>query len=316
MPKILELEPRYGLVAIVDALGTRRIWSRRNSAETIRKRVELRDYIEKVFVSFQAATRTSRGKSSKPVPKVRVEQRAQFVSDSIVITIIPEPGVDAVVLFSAVSDLLTALILQGIRDGVLLRGALACGMIYAGRSFVLGPVVDEAAEWSTLGDWAGIFLTPSAEEQFNRTVGECGGVPPFGYVRWPVPLREGSGSAHSLGELWAIGWPWYAYSLRSTVDLLFLEAPTSLAVERKRRHTMEFFDYLWSGKVSVQHPFLAKGTHPNFLSTSPELQKLFDETHKLRGAPAPEKRPGSNGSESRPHPGRTAREPRNRSPNR
>ncbi|HKM53010.1 MAG TPA: hypothetical protein VJY33_06325, partial [Isosphaeraceae bacterium] len=60
MPKILELEPRYGLVAIVDALGTRRIWSRRNSAETIRKRVELRDYIEKVFVSFQAATRTSR----------------------------------------------------------------------------------------------------------------------------------------------------------------------------------------------------------------------------------------------------------------
>jgi hypothetical protein len=275
--KAPELKARYGMVIVLDALGTRALWAADEKEGLLGHRVALRDFIRKKVTDFEVPTHCTRPDSAKPFKMVTVETRVQFISDTLIVSFNPKSTVAACLLFSYAFDLVTGIILEGIRHHTLFRGAISVGHIYTGEDFLMGKAVDEAAEWHELADWAGVMLTPMAGEQMDRIVRAAPGVPPFGYLRWEVPASRSRGvAAGPLGDAWVVAWPWYAKALRRELELLFLEPPVSPSVNLKFQNTMKFFDYLWSGRASMNHHFIEPGSYTDrFLSESDAPKELF-----------------------------------------
>jgi hypothetical protein len=127
-------------------------------------------------------------------------------------------------------------------NGFLLRGAVSFGEYYQGQGgrILVGPAVDEAAEWHEQVDWAGIVLTPSAGRTFIPDA-----IPNFQsrssglFLDYPVPMKSGGSSS-----LWAFNWPQTNRdSILAMVDRHFMRPPVTPAVARKRQNTLDFFQY-------------------------------------------------------------------------
>ena len=49
-----------------------------------------------------------------------------------------------------------------IKEGIYLRGVISFGEFYISNSIIIGPAVEEAAEWYEKSEWFGVYTTPSA----------------------------------------------------------------------------------------------------------------------------------------------------------
>jgi hypothetical protein len=288
-PRSPELEPRYGMVIVLDALGTQALWGAEGKERLLAHRINLRDFIRDKVTDFQIPTECGPQSSGAPYEMVTVETKVQFISDTVVISFVPHGTVVSCLLFSHAFDLATGLMVQGVKDETLFRGAISAGFIHVGKDFLMGRAVDEAAEWSTLADWAGVMLTPMAGYHMDSLVHESPGVPPLGYVRWEVPASRSRGADSShLGEAWAIAWPWYAKAERRKLEALFLQSPVAPDVYRKFQNTMKFFDYLWSGSAPMDHHFMYEGSYvQKFLLETEGPNELLDAWAKNRAALGP-----------------------------
>ena len=52
--------------------------------------------------------------------------------------------------------------INGILKGVYLRGVISIGKFYQSQNLIIGPAVDEAAEWYTNIEWIGVSAAPTA----------------------------------------------------------------------------------------------------------------------------------------------------------
>jgi len=60
------------------------------------------------------------------------------------------------------SRLIAPMIINGILKGVYLRGVISIGKFYQSQNLIIGPAVDEAAEWYTNIEWIGVSAAPTA----------------------------------------------------------------------------------------------------------------------------------------------------------
>ena len=87
---------------------------------------------------------------------------------------------------------------------ILFRGSISIGEYYYSSEMVLGPAIDDAAEWHAFADWAGISLTPGAsfgcdlllekkwtEEKLHRFL-----------IPHEIPFNDGKKRLH-----YAVNWP-------------------------------------------------------------------------------------------------------------
>lgn len=136
--------PSYGIVIILDALGTKGIWKSRNPGYFLKTW----DYILKRSNAFVE----SEG-------KFKTKFTVKSFSDTIIISGEED---DIIILLLESGRLLKALIAVGLHMDFYLRGCFSVGKFYSSENILIGPAVDEAAIYFEQGNWIGVFAAPSA----------------------------------------------------------------------------------------------------------------------------------------------------------
>ncbi len=134
------IQERKGFIAFVDALGTKGIWTRKDPKTVIQDWVDL-------VTHFEEEARGS-------------HVQAWAFSDTIIATLESDDLDSSKAPIPVIVELLAKLFTDALESGFLLRGAISRGLFYRERPMIIGPAVDDAAEWYEAAEWMGIMLTP------------------------------------------------------------------------------------------------------------------------------------------------------------
>jgi hypothetical protein len=227
-----------GVVVFLDALGVKGIWARAepesviNSWEEVLKRLN---------------------ESIKKSPKVgSIGNKTEFLdyniaafSDTVIITLkcTDDPAAHVPLVAKIVSDAFFFALVKGIY----FRGVIAIGKFHQSNTLVIGPAIDEAAEWYTQPEWMGVSTAPSASFGLSRLEDQKADISNW-FVKYDIPSKAG----FQKGE-WALAWPRdapkeYISEKKLTTRGLILDAfanrPVSVAAVQKYKNTLAFFDYV------------------------------------------------------------------------
>jgi hypothetical protein len=183
-----------GAVVVLDALGTKGIWNKMDP-QTILD--HWKEFISSLFIELNMAKRE------------HLVLTYNHFSDTIIMTITGDEDVRILNFFSSI---LTAIVDYGITKNIYLRGAISFGTIYKikqipgyldsnNSEMIIGPAIDEAAQYHEKGNWIGVMATPSVNKILmdksnrHRFVGT--------FCKYMIPMKEGSveGWAVPLGPL-------------------------------------------------------------------------------------------------------------------
>lgn len=152
-----KIEYKTGVVTLLDVLGWKGIWGRKEDA--IRS-------LETLIANLKIkAKEYSRGL----LQYKEIETRIFSVSDTIVIITDSSLG-EAPKVIGLHGNLCKEAIPLSIDKGIPLRGATAFGdyAISDNESIFVGKAIDESASWHELGDWIGVIQTPSAYYAYDN----------------------------------------------------------------------------------------------------------------------------------------------------
>lgn len=229
------VQKKFGVVAILDVLGTKGIWQRADPKNI----VETWDSLVSIYHNV------SQNRTEK-----EYGYKSSFFafSDTIIIT---AEGSDITKTLMSLGVDLGIIFTHSILNKFFLRGCISVGNYYQGQRMIIGPAIDEASQYYTMPKWIGISTSPSAYRilrKHNPTQ-----LLEFGYghifIQHDIPIELG------LEKNFAINLP-YAY--KSTADIfknkLELDGPDTLEeifeqelektndidVSFKIRNTLEF----------------------------------------------------------------------------
>lgn len=220
---------------ILDALGTRGIWARSDPAQVAETLAGLTHAFKSGVSEGSHPTGRAYRKLAKlnDLPDQEISWVCQTISDTVITTARSPGPLGALLLFVACEAI--PLVATGFEAGVPFRGAIAAGSYFEAGSVLIGPAVDEAAEWHDKLDWAGVVLAPSAAdaiETLGKELKFVGG-PPF--VKTQLPLKDGP----LLG--YALNWPLDSVP-RKVIARAFSRSPVTTDVARKLSRTLAFYD--------------------------------------------------------------------------
>lgn len=224
-----------GAVVILDALGTKGIWLR----ETPEKAVKTLGGIGKAFSEgvgqLQSAPGDLYGRAARlnHINKQSIEWKCRTVSDTVVATVRTDGNLGTLLLYVALE--LAPLVGIGFEAMHPYRGAVSVGDFYEYSTALIGPAVDEAAEWHDQADWAGVILTPSASSALVKRGLKLKLQKGPAFLRTAIPLKGGPIDG------FALNWPLDCVS-RNAVEVAFSKGSSSIDVARKRANTLAFFD--------------------------------------------------------------------------
>jgi len=166
MPKM-----RRGVVAMFDALGWKGIWAR----------PEVRDDPYRVVAKMQVLRDLTKEDWAKRLgfddglpTDVRVIKgwHVTFISDTIVLALEPTREADwaAEPLLPVMSSFAATVLRQGVgvSPGLAYRGCISVGEFLMEDEFILGPAIDEAAEFMNVAEGAFVWFADSAEQVQRR----------------------------------------------------------------------------------------------------------------------------------------------------
>jgi hypothetical protein len=192
-----EIEKRLGVVALLDALGTKGVWQRVDPRLVIQAWHRTLNTLEQSSSSVNSRVTRARG---------RQVSRIMAFSDTILVTLCGAEQVEE--LIPLMGLVLVPTFISALQSNILLRGAISIGEFHQSEHVLVGPAVDDAANWYNVHDWAGVVLTPNASYTLDRLVLkqksnlEKMETLDHLYVRYAPPLRKGNSS-----ELWSLAWP-------------------------------------------------------------------------------------------------------------
>lgn len=160
-----------GIVAVLDALGFKGIWSRRPISEVLAKLGAARRE-ELHFPQPQSI-------AERPVPPMSI----RFLSDTVVLAApLPDARIDreyeanqddALVHVSFRAAMFVARMLASTHGApIAYRGAISFGEFEIREDFLIGPAIDEAAEAERLAEGAFVWLCPSAMPLALRSIAD------------------------------------------------------------------------------------------------------------------------------------------------
>jgi len=168
---------KRGAVAIIDALGFKGIWKKRDPAlvlAALQKTKAFANTMHRVGTAIDS----------------RITIRLAFFSDTVVIVTTRSASggelKDFELVIAAIGHA-ASVISSGIEGELHLsyRGCIALGGVATLDEFFVGPAIDEAAEWYERANAAAIWLTPSASEAMASGYGKTDGL----FFEWPVPIK-------------------------------------------------------------------------------------------------------------------------------
>lgn len=252
-----------GVVAMLDALGVMGMWAR-SSPEDVARQVREWQAIVREFNAFAERAETIS----------TLVQRCQVYafSDTIFITmegrpvqipdqpdLTPHPNVPALLMI--MGQMLAPAFYSALRAGIYFRGAIAAGDFYEGsvdsepsagavrtsQPLLIGPAIDNAAEWYEQADWMGVLATPNAS--YGLDLWEfSGGDIRLAYHKYDVPMKPGRDGVKSR-SLWSLAWPRIAadeegdiQAARARVLSVFAGSPIGISPTSKYVNTLAFFE--------------------------------------------------------------------------
>ncbi len=229
-----------GVVVMLDALGMKGVWARREPSRIVDAWRGLVSRLEQA-TSAVAATNSS----------ICGGYQVAAFSDTVILTLeSTTAGEDLGKLIHLAGDSILEPFLIGLFEGILLRGAMTAGVYYQTRSssdpgaeglLTIGPAIDEAAEWYDQGDWFGVTTVPSATYVLDEAH-ELRQPRSDSFVRYEIPLRSGQPL-----EGWTLDWPRGVLRDRGTAARaevlgVFSANPIPPIAVSKYRHSLAFFD--------------------------------------------------------------------------
>lgn len=252
-----------GVVAMLDALGVMGMWAR-SSPEDVERQV--RDWRTIVAVFNESAERAN------TVSTLVQRCRVYAFSDTVFITMEgrsrpvlgqpdlgPQPNEPELLML--MGQMLAPAFYAALHVGIYFRGAIATGDFYEGlvdpeplagaahasQPLLIGPAIDNAAEWYEQADWMGVLATPNASYGLDLW-DSSGGDVRLAYHKCDVPMKPGRDGVKSR-SLWALAWPRTAadeegdaQAARARVLSVFAGRPIGIAPTSKYENTLAFFD--------------------------------------------------------------------------
>ncbi len=228
-----------GVVVFLDALGVKGIWARAEPESVISS---WEDVLKRLNDSIKKSPKTG---SIGDRPESLNYNIAAF-SDTVIITLKckDDPAAHVPLVAKIVSDAFFFALIKGIY----FRGVIAIGKFYQSNTLVIGPAIDEAAEWYTQPEWMGVSAAPSASFGLSRLEDQKANVTKW-FVKYDIPAKTGPQKSE-----WALAWPREALKDPSIVGGLltarglildtFANRPISVSAAAKYRNTLAFFDFV------------------------------------------------------------------------
>lgn len=298
-PYYASFRRKTGVVVILDILGTRGVTSRMDPEHAMELRRQLfasaRASVEGprlggggIFGYIVSLVAVLQKLLQTPGDPGKENRRIIVFSDSLILTAWSDDEPEFVLVWMGyvVCQILTT----AIKLGVLMRGAAAFGDFFEDEFGIVGPAVDDAAEWENLADWGGLILTPATGYRYEACREKLSanfnwrGDP---YLSYEVPLiRKLSEVTLPVCRLWAANWTEKTDSFRSEVVEAFSKNPILPVAETKYRNTLEFLRV--AGPAQTME-------WPNWVKSLPNQQTLegpFPEESKepAEGSSSPESR--------------------------
>jgi hypothetical protein len=206
-------EMHRGAVTVLDVLGWRGIWERRNDAPAT-----LQSLIYELI-------KEARG----------TDTEIKSISDTIVLFTREEDPAKALTLHAR---LCSKAVCSSIWKRIPLRGATSYGSYSFSENIMIGPAVDEAAYWHETTAWIGVMLTPSALLSTNMEL-------PKGWCSYCPPFKDNSTWETGCVE-WYKDWAVKKSELERTKSLsniFYTMGPLVPGIAEYYMNTISFFNY-------------------------------------------------------------------------
>lgn len=233
-----DTEMQYGVVVMLDALGTKGIW-RDQDLKKVTKRWE------KLLGSLDGIL--------KAESKIHTFQpKMNAFSDTIIFTFVGNTIED---LLAVASSCTSTIIGLGMIVGVYLRGTISAGKFIHTDKLILGPAIDEAAEFFESDNWIGVSTTPSTYSILRRLSEEKKTDIIFAFVKYDIPKHNGvEKKGFAIISLWKYKpiSPEYPELLGKTIlDLVHyhLEKSSDPTGSIKWKNLLDFLYYLKSKNI-------------------------------------------------------------------
>lgn len=235
-----------GVVIFLDALGTKGVWARTDPKEYTDSWETLLHELDKHNKNLKTLSEWSNVTSS-----------IHAFSDTIIITIrlLNKDSNTTVfesdrLLFYA-ARLISPMLLNGIFKGIYLKGVISVGQFFESQTSIIGPAVDEAADWYEKIEWIGVSSAPTAHFTLEKLFEVKQDISKW-YVKYPVPMKAGI----TTEVVWAVNWPALyltysdkeAMSLKALILNKFASRPISSDAVTKFHNTIKFYDNVTSKK--------------------------------------------------------------------
>lgn len=242
MRKDYKIDVSYGIVALIDALGV--------SSYSITSSIEFLKNRNKVIELLKSLT-NKMGQLETEV----AEPKIYTFGDNVIFTW--AIGQDRVMkALAAVGEWLSLLIIQGLSNNMLFRGAVSVGEYVTEKNTVIGPAVADVAAWYENADWFGICLTPTLEFHLISLINDDNKMKNYlarWFVQYEVPYKEGR-----TKKQWCIAWPYRIWANSDNdpapipmLAIVLWDYPKPKGTETKYYNSLDFFT--WYGeKISHQ----------------------------------------------------------------
>lgn len=162
---------KYGAICILDALGTKGIWKKKNPENVIEN-----------WEKFVNIVDTGIKKDKN------FETNFYAFSDTIIITVSGNLPIEKVL--NRLSVIVLSSITFGLPYGIFLRGCISIGDFYESEKMILGPAIDEASQHYEIANWLGVHLTPSAFSVVDRLISSDDALK-HRFALYSVPVKIG-----------------------------------------------------------------------------------------------------------------------------
>jgi hypothetical protein len=193
MENATDLKPKYGIVAMIDALGVRNA--------TIEESITFIKNVKRLvggapgFMSAYLQKEESKHKKFQNEPP-----KLTTFGDTIIFSWEMKPE-ELSKYFSDVGIFLSYVVESGIENQLAFRGAVSVGNYIQSGPTVLGTAISDAAAWYDVPEIMGVIATPYCG-QFLNIANEQTAFPSGAFKKYLVPLKGGISK-----DLWITDWP-------------------------------------------------------------------------------------------------------------
>ena len=136
-------------------------------------------------------------------------------------------------------------IIESIKNKIPIRGATAYGHFENKKNIMIGPAVDEAAEWHEATDWIGVVQTPSAEFRYKSKFHDI-------WEKYDIKFKQ-IGKFNSYSVNWTKEWKDNHGGMSSLLDVFGEMGPILPSISPKYKNTLEYYDLKSSKRIFNKH---------------------------------------------------------------